>query len=59
MGSEWAISFTKLTWEEWPSGLGVTIRIGRFPVQTQLGAQLGLGTQPRSEAQDDLRLTSS
>ena len=31
---------------EWPSGFkGVVIRIRRFPVQTPLCAQLGLGTQ--------------
>ena len=31
-------------------GYDIVIRIGRFPVQTPLGAQLGLGTQPRYEA---------
>ena len=35
-------------------GYGVPIRIGRFPVQTPLGARLGLGTQPRYEAPGDL-----
>ena len=32
------------------------IRIVRFPVQTPLGAQLGLETQPRYEAPGDLRV---
>ena len=32
------------------------IRIGRFPVQTPLGARPGLGTQPRYEAPGDLRV---
>ena len=36
------------------AGSGVVIRIGRFPVQTLLGAWLGLGTQPRYEAPSDL-----
>ena len=35
-------------------GYSVTIRIGRFPVQTPLGARLGLGTQPCYEAPGDL-----
>ena len=35
-------------------GYGVVIRIGRFPVQTPLGAQPGLGTQPRYKAARDL-----
>ena len=35
-------------------GYGVTIRIGRFLVQTPLGARPGLGTQPRYEAPGDL-----
>ena len=35
-------------------GYGVTIRIGRFLVQTPLGTRLGLGTQPRYEAPGDL-----
>ena len=30
-------------------GCDIVIRIGRFLVQTPLGAQLGLGTQPRYE----------
>ena len=32
------------------------LRIGRFPVQNPLGAQPGLGTQPRYEAPGDLRV---
>ena len=32
------------------------IRIGRFPVQTPLGAWPGLETQPRYEARGDLQL---
>ena len=36
--------------------LGVLVRIGRFPVQTLLGARPGLGTQPRYEAPGDLRV---
>ena len=35
---------------------GIAIRIRRFPVQNLLGAQLGLGTQPRYEAFSDLWL---
>ena len=35
-------------------GYDIVIRIGRFPVQTPLGAQLGLGTQPRYKAPGDL-----
>ena len=35
-------------------GYGVVIRIGRFPVQTPLGAQPGLGTQPHYKAARDL-----
>ena len=31
-------------------------RIGRFPVQTPLGARPGLGTQPHYEAPGDLRI---
>ena len=42
-------------WGEWPSGLRRCSRIGRFPVQTPLGARPGLGTQPRYEAPGDLR----
>ena len=37
-------------------GLGIVIRIGRFPVQTPLGTRPGLGTQPRYEAPGDLRV---
>ena len=33
---------------------GIVNRIGRFPVKTPLGAQLGLKTQPHYEAPDDL-----
>ena len=32
------------------------IRIGRFPIQTLLGARIGLGTQPRYKAPGDLRV---
>ena len=34
----------------------VTIRIGRFPVQTSLGDRSGLGTQPCYEAPSNLRV---
>ena len=34
----------------------VIVRIGRFPVQTPLGARPGLGTQPRYEVPGDLRV---
>ena len=37
-------------------GQGVVIRIGRFPVQTPLGTQPGLGTQPRCEAPGYIRV---
>ena len=37
-------------------GEGVVVRMGRFPVQTPLGAQLGLGTQPCYEAPGDLEV---
>ena len=37
-------------------GEGIVIRIGRFPIQTQLGARLGLGSQPHYEAPGDLRV---
>ena len=37
-------------------GLGVVIRIGRFPVHTPIVAQAGLGTQSRYEAPGDLRV---
>ena len=33
---------------------GITIRIGKFPVQTSLGTQLVLGTQPHYKAPIDL-----
>ena len=32
------------------------IRIGRFPVQTTLASQAGIGTHPRYEVPGDLRL---
>ena len=35
-------------------GLGVVVRIGRFPVQTLLGTRPGLGIQPLYEAPGDL-----
>ena len=31
------------------------IRIGRLPIQTPLGTQLGLSTQPRSDDLGDLK----
>ena len=34
-------------------GQGVVVRIGRFPVQTPLGARPGLGTQSHHEAPGD------
>ena len=37
-------------------GEGVVVRIGRFPVQTPLGARPGFGTQPRYEAPGDPRV---
>ena len=37
-------------------GSGVVVRIGRFLVQTPLGARPGIGTQPRYEAPGDLRV---
>ena len=43
----------------WEGGLvdqDVTFIIGSIPVQTPLGARPGLGTQPRYEAQGDLRV---
>ena len=35
-------------------GYDIMIRIGRFPVQTPLGTQPGLGTQPCYKAACDL-----
>ena len=35
---------------------GVAIEIGRFPIQTPLGARPGLGSQPRYEAPGNLRV---
>ena len=32
-------------WENVLAGLVVTVKVGRFSVQTQLGVQQGLGTQ--------------
>ena len=37
-------------------GSGVVIRIGSFPIQTQLIALPGLGTQPRLETPGELRV---
>ena len=37
-------------------GSGVVVRIGRFLVQTPLGARPGIGTQPRYEAPGDLQV---
>ena len=42
--------------EELPSGLRRYVTIGRFLVQSPLGARPGLGTQPRYEAPGDLRV---
>ena len=35
-----------MLWEEWPSGLRHCCRIGRFSVQSPLGAWPGLGQGP-------------
>ena len=37
-------------------GLGISIKIGRFPVQSLLGAWLGIGIQPCYKAPGDLRV---
>ena len=37
-------------------GLGITIKIGRFPVQSLLNAWLGIGIQPCYKAPGDLRV---
>ena len=37
-------------------GLGITIKIERFPVQSLLGAWLGIGIQPCYKAPGDLRV---
>ena len=37
-------------------GLDVAIRIGRFLFQPQLGAWLGIGTQPSYKTPGDLRV---
>ena len=37
-------------------GSGIVIRVGRFPVQYQLGARPDLRTQPRHEASGSLRV---
>ena len=36
--------------------LRILLGIGKYPVQTPLGAQMGLGSQPRYEAPGDLEL---
>ena len=41
---------------EWLSDLGVIIRIGRFSVQSPIGARPGLGTQSRYEVPGNLRI---
>ena len=46
------------SWENGLVGYGIAIRIGRFLVQTSLGAQPSFGTQPRYEAPGDLRVKS-
>ena len=43
-----------LTWGEWHSGLRRCKWIGRFLVQTPLGALRGLGTQPYYKTPSDL-----
>ena len=43
-------------WGEWPGGIGVTLKKGRIPVQTSLGAQPGFGAQPCHETPSDPRL---
>ena len=40
-------------------GSGVTVRNGRFPVQTPLPARPGFGTQPCYESPADLRVEIS
>ena len=49
-------SLKTLTWREWPTGLSHCGWIGRFLVQTTLGAQPGLGIQPHYEASGDLQV---
>ena len=41
--------------KEWPTGLGVATRIGRFLVPIPLGTWLGLRSQPRYKAPSDLQ----
>ena len=53
------VLLTVTKWINRESGLvgwGVTIRVRKFPVQTKLGAQLGLGTQPCYEIHSDFRV---
>ena len=51
------IVFTKFMCQEFDIFVSeVTIRIGSFPVQTPLGARLGLGTQPPYEAPGDFQV---
>ena len=38
---------------EWPGGLRRCCRIGKFPVESLLGARPGLETQPRYKAPGD------
>ena len=57
----WPTSFTKYTaaqviWKELPNELRHCEEIGRFPIQTPLRAQPGLGTQPRYESPSSLRI---
>ena len=51
----WVCSLKNI-WESGLLGLGVTIRVRGFPVQTPLGNRLGLGTQPCYEAPADFRV---
>ena len=41
---------------EWSRGLGVAIRIGKFQVQTLLGAWRSLGAQPHYDTLGDPRV---
>ena len=43
-------------WGEWPSGLRCCNKNWKVPGSNPLGAQPGLGTQPRYEAPSDLRV---
>ena len=49
-------STVKICWGEWPSGLRRCSKNWKVPGSNPLGAQLGLGTQPRYEAPGDLRV---